>query len=220
MSSEGPIIRLSRPLRAVRTGARPPLESAAAPQPAAPDTAHVAELHRKLAHEREQRARGEAELARRQAQLAEKEKALDERMAQLARLVSSVEQEKVGLLQANEEEIVSFSLSITEKVLQYEIENGRYKIGEVVSSTLRAVRDKGAVVVRVNPRDLEMTRAALATMAEGAGPGRASAVADESIPLASCCIETDSGKVFSEIPGRLKRIEQSLLKKNGEANGV
>ena len=65
-----------------------------------------------------------------------------------------------------------------------------------------------------------MTRAALEKMQQTSGNSRFSAVGDETIPLASCCIETDSGKVFSEIPGRLKRIEQSLLKRNGETDGV
>jgi len=217
MSNDLPSIRLTRPLRAVRAGGE---GAPTAPQRAAEEHGQVAELRRQIAFREEQCARREAELARREAQLAERERAVDERLAQLARLISSVEQEKVELLQANEEEIVSFSLSITEKVLQYEIENGRYKIGEVVRSTLQAVRDKGSVVVRVNPRDLEMTRAALEKMGQTFGTTRISTVPDESIPLASCCIETDSGKIFSEIPGRLKRIEQSLLKRNGETHGV
>lgn len=214
MSSERPTIRLTRPLGAVRASGQ-----AVAPPPSA-EQVQAAELRRQLAAEKERCALRDAETARREAQLADKGRELDEKIAQLAHLICSVEQERVALLQSNEEEIVSFTLSITEKVLQYEIEDGRYKIGDVVRATLSAVRDRGSVVVRVNPRDLEMTRTALERMAQTSGVNRFSAVGDETIPLASCCIETDSGKVFSEIPGRLKRIEQSLLKRNGEANGV
>ena len=214
MSSERPTIRLTRPLGGVRAGTAP------APEAPSAERVQVAELRRQLAIEKERCAQREAESARLEARLAARGKELDEKMAQLARLVSSLEKERVDLLQSNEEEIVSFSLSITEKVLQYEIENGRYKIGDVVRATLSAVRDRGAVVVRVNPRDLEMTQAALDKMAPASGASRMSAVGDETIALASCCVETDSGKVFSDIPGRLKRIEQSLLKKNGETDGV
>jgi flagellar biosynthesis/type III secretory pathway protein FliH len=214
MSSEGPTIRLTRPLGAVRAGGQ------AAPPPPSAEQVQAAELRRQLAAEKERCALRDAETARREALLADRGRELDEKIAQLAHLIFSVEQERVALLQSNEEEIVSFTLSITEKVLQYEIEDGRYKIGDVVRATLSAVRDRGSVVVRVNPRDLEMTRTALERMAQTSGVSRFSAVGDETIPLASCCIETDSGKVFSEIPGRLKRIEQSLLKRNGEKDGV
>ncbi len=204
MSSDRPTIRLTRPLGAVRTGTA----SAPAPQRGAAEAAELQELRRRLAQQQERAARAEAELAR----LTEREQTFDGQMARLADLLSAVENERAEMLQANEEEIVSFSLSITEKVLQYEIENGRYKIGEVVAATLRAVRDKGAVVVRVNPADLELTQQALQRMGQPAEGGRISAVADASVSPASCCIETDSGRIFSDVPERLKRIEESLLK--------
>ncbi len=210
MSSERPTIRLTRPLSAVRA------DAAAAPRQAAAEREQVEDLRRQLAEEQQRADRAEAALAR----LVGRERTVDEQMAHLADLLAAVERERSELLQANEQEIVSFSLSITEKVLQYEIENGRYKIGEVVAATLRAVRDRGSVVVRVNPKDLELTQQALQQTGEAAEGGRISAVADETVPPASCCIETDSGKVFSEIPERLKRIEQSLLKRNGRAHGL
>ncbi|MCK4375919.1 MAG: hypothetical protein KAX19_11335, partial [Candidatus Brocadiae bacterium] len=169
---------------------------------------------------RQELALKEEALAQRESELAEQERTLQRKLEELAALISSVKEEKAEMLAANDEEIVSFSLSITEKVLQYEIENGRYKIDEVVKSTLRAVRDRGSLVVRVNPHDYEMTKAAVETLERTYGTTRITTVPDESIPLASCCIEMDSGKVFSEIPGRLKRIESSLLKKNGDAGGV
>ncbi len=211
MSSDRPTIRLTRPLGAVRTG-----DATAAPRQAPAQAEQFEELRRRLAEQQQRADRAEAGLAR----LASRERTLDEQLARLADLLAAVERERADLLQANEEEIVAFSLSITEKVLQYEIENGRYKIGEVVAATLRAVRDKGSVVVRVNPKDLELAQQALQQMGQAAEGGRVSAVADEAVPPASCCIETDSGKVFSEVPERLKRIEQNLLKRNGKAHGV
>jgi flagellar biosynthesis/type III secretory pathway protein FliH len=216
MSSERPTIRLTRPLGAVRAGPSP----SSAPQRPSAEQEGADDLRRRLAAEQERSAQAQAELARREQRLAEREKALDEQLTRLADLIAAAEQERTELLRENEEEIVSFSLSITEKVLQYEIENGRYKIGAIVAATLQAVRDKGSVLVRVNPRDLEQTQEALKRVSQFGESGRISAVADESIQPASCCIETDSGKVFSEVPERLKRIEQSLLKRNGKAHGL
>lgn len=212
MSSDRQAVRLSMPLRGVRR------TDAAAPAPSTPDAAaqeRVAEERRRLETAARQLAVRERALAEREAELVRAQKALEGRLEELARLIGSVHEEKAELLEANEEEIISLSLSITQKVLQYEIENGRYRIAEVVRSTLQAVRDRGALVVRVNPRDYEMTRAAVEELAQTFGSTRITAVPDESIPLASCCIETDSGKIFSEIPGRLEKVERSLLKKNG-----
>jgi flagellar biosynthesis/type III secretory pathway protein FliH len=207
MSNDRPAIRLTRALRAVRASVLP---AQALRQPYA-ETGQLEDLRRRLATEQECSSQARGELARQEARLAERLQALDEQSARLAALIASVERQRQELLESNEEEIVSFSLSITEKVLQCEIENGRYRIGEIVAAALRAVRDKGVVAVRVNPRDLEAARLALGAMSGAPEAGRFSAVADESVSPASCCIETDSGKVFSEIPERLKRIEQNLM---------
>lgn len=219
MSSDPTIVRFSKSPVDVRTaGQRAEPKAAEAKRPRGDE--RIAQLTTKLQLAEQQLARREAEVAAREAAIAGRERAVEERMHELAVLISSVRQERAEMLEENEEEIVSFSLSITEKVLQHEIENGRYKIGEVVKSALRAVRDEGSLVVRVNPRDYEMTKAALNSLGQTMGTTRINPVPDDSIPLASCCIETNSGKVFSEIPGRLKRIEQSLLKKNGDSDGV
>lgn len=219
MSSRPSRVRFSRPLRAVSSATAS--ERQARPERVASvEEMQLAERRRDLDRQVLELARGQEELARREAELAETEAQLSERLERLAALISSVHKEKLEMLEANEEEIVSFSLSITQKVLQYEIENGRYKIGEVVRSALRAVRDRGPISVRVNPRDLDMARAAVEKLAKSFGTTRINTIPDESIPLASCCIETDSGKVFSEIPGRLKAIERSLLRKNGDSDGV
>jgi flagellar biosynthesis/type III secretory pathway protein FliH len=219
MSSEPSRLRFNRPLRNLRQGVAgdgPPQGQPPAPE----EEARSAEQWQRLQVALHELARREEALARREGEVLQKERGVDDKLQELAALISSVKEEKAEMLEGNEEEIVSFSLSITEKVLQYEIENGRYKIGEVVKSTLRAVRDKGSLVVRVNPHDYELARAAVEKLAQTFGTTHVATVPDESIPLASCCIETDSGKIFSEIPGRLERIEKSLLKKNGDSDGV
>ena len=227
MSSNAPTIRLTRPLHGVLPqrpgGAAPPGGAVPAGAPASTDgpaQRQLADARRRLDRGRQDLAQREQELDRREAELAVREQAAEAHLERLAALIGSVRDEKIEMLEANEQEIVTFSLSITQKVLQYEIENGRYKIGEVVRSTLQAVRDRGSLVVRVNPQDHEMARAAVERMGQAFGSTRITAVPDESIPLASCCIETDSGKVFSDIPGRLDKLERTLLKKNGTSHGV
>ena len=215
MSSNPPTLRLTKPLLDVQR--QPAGTARPAPGPAQKE---LAQAQRRLDQQLQDLTRREQELDRREAELAERTETADARLEQLAALIGSVREEKAEMLEANEQEIVAFSLSITQKVLQYEIENGRYRIGEVVRSALQAVRDRGTLVVRVNPQDHEMARAAVERLAQTFGCTTVTAVPDESIPLASCCIETDSGKVFSDIPGRLDKLERTLLKKNGTTHGL
>ncbi len=212
--SNKPVLRFNRRLRHVQ-GADDSAD--------APPSAHELQLEsrrRELAEQRRELHKRADALAQREARVAEMEEELQDRLEELGGLLNSLHEEKAQMLESNEEEIVAFSLSITEKVLQHEIENGHYKMTEVVKSALRAVRDRGAIIVRVNPRDYEMTKSAVENLAGTYGRTRIKTVPDESIALASCCIETDSGKIFSEIPGRLEKIERSLLKSNGNSNGI
>ncbi len=221
MSSEGSRIRLNRRLAAVRAagkGRRPEREEADAEQTVA--KVRLEEAQRRVAQERKELRRKEAELDRLREELESRRRALDEKIERLGQLIDSVQKERIDTLASNEEEIVSFTLSITEKVLQYEVDNGRYKIGEVVKGALEAVREKSGLVVHVNPGDFELAGEAVERLRQVSGVNNIETVADESVPPAACCIETKSGKVFSEIPNRLKRIESSLLKKNGDGNGV
>jgi flagellar biosynthesis/type III secretory pathway protein FliH len=209
MSSD-PVLSIvfDRPLRDARL-ADADADRPGSVQPA--EHSRLAELERSLEVRSEELARREADLAGQEAALNARQKALAARKAELGALIESINAEKAELLESHEQEIIAFSLSIAEKVLQYELENGNYKIGEVVRSTLNAVRKRGQLIVRVNPADADLAREAV----EGLGRSNIQAVSDESVPRASCCIETDCGKVYSEIPGRLERIEKSLLKKSG-----
>ncbi len=153
----------------------------------------------------------ESKLQQREKELNDKEEDIERKLERLSKLISSVEEEKKEVLKASEEEIVSFILTIVDKVLQSEIENGRYKIDQIIKSTLRELKTESAMVIRVNPQDFELAKAAVANLGETYGATNMRVVPDESIALASCCIETEAGKIYSEIPGRLKRIKEALL---------
>jgi len=215
MSNDRHVLTLRRRLADVRIRPEQGGETRPSPTPG-PSDSQAAELQQREAAlaEREQ------QLAAQEAALAQERQALGAKSTRLADLIGSVSREKAAMLAENEGEIVSLTLSITEKVLQYEIENGRYKIGEIVKSALQAVRDRGEVVIRVNPDDHAFASEAVAALGPNSGKGHLSVIADDSVPLASCCIDTDSGRVFSEIPRRLKMIEESLLRKNGDSDGL
>jgi len=215
MSSDRHVLTLRRRLADVRIRGERSAEASQppAPEPPGPGAAELQQRDAALT-EREQ------QVAAREAALAQERQAVEAKSARLADLIGSVNREKAAMLAENEGEIVSLTLSITEKVLQYEIENGRYKIGEIVKSALQAVRDRGEVVIRVNPDDHALASEAMAGLGPNSGKGHLSVIADDSVPLASCCIDTDSGRVFSEIPRRLKMIEESLLRRNGDSDGL
>jgi flagellar assembly protein FliH len=200
MSNEPCILRFHRPLGAIRAVADG-------------EEQQLSEEARLLRSREEALSRKEAELTRREAANLAKGRELDLKLNQLRALIDTVRKERTGLLENNEQEIVSLSLAIAEKVLQHEIEGGRYRIDAAVRSVLDAVRNKGATVVRVNPHDYELTEAAVEKLDRVQGSARVSVVADTAIAPASCCIETDSGKALWDVQGSLERIEEGLLRK-------
>ena len=210
MSNKPWILRFHHPLGAIRAGAVSEQRRAAG---AGNEEQRTTQEARLLRSRHEALLRKEAELTRREAEILAKGRDLDLKLTQLGALIDGIRKERAALLEDNEQEIVSLSLGIAEKVLQHEIENGRYRIDAAVRSALDAVRSNGATVVRVSPQDYELTKAAVEKLDRSHGGARVSVVADPSIPPASCCIETDSGKALSEVRGSLERIERSLLKK-------
>ena len=219
MSSEQRLLSFKRILCGVTPASVPPdVAPAGGPEDrkAGPQDAQ----HEQARREEEMLRRKKAELDRKVMEMAQSQKVLDDRIATLAQLIGEVKRKKVELLEESEETIVALCLSITEKVLQHEIEEGRYKIGEIVKGAMEAVRANGKITVRVNPKDLSLAQAAVKKLCETTEHSEIVAVADESVPLAACCIETESGRIFSDVAGRFERIERSLLRKGKEPNGV
>jgi flagellar biosynthesis/type III secretory pathway protein FliH len=169
-----------------------------------------------LASKTEELARKEIHLGLRTQEVAQKQKNLEEKLDGLNRLIANIERTKVEELHNDEHAIIALSLKIAEKVLQHEIENGRYRIGEAVKSALQAVRDKGVVAISVNPRDYETVKEAVEKHPVEGLAGRVTLKSDPAVAPASCVVETDSGKISSEVFARLQMIEKSLLTKNGE----
>ncbi len=153
----------------------------------------------------------EAELSQKSRELEERERRLEENCRRVGELLESVRTARADILEDNEETIVAFTLSVARKVLQHEVENGHYKIGEIVQSALESVKTESSAVVRVNPQDEDLARRAVR---EDNGEGaRLSVVPDPEVGRAACCIETDSGKIVSDIGARLERVEDNLLKR-------
>ena len=155
-------IRFNMPLANVRLGAG---------KHKADDEKGCSEAERRRMESLERRAaeieRRESELAKRWAQLEERERQAEHLCERFRELLESVRTAKADMLQEHEETIVAFTLKIARKVLQHEVDNGHYKIGEIVRSALDTVRNESEVVVRVHPEDQELASRALA---EGARP--------------------------------------------------
>lgn len=170
---------------------------------------------RKMELDAEQRAlwEKEARIERREQEVEARAEKLENEIVRLGELFASAHREKIAALEKNEEELVALALAVTRKALQHEIENGRYKIGEIVKGTLAAVRKGASTAVKVNPEDAEAARAAIDALDFEEAGKSLRIVEDESIPPAACGVETESGCVYSDVEGRLKVIEQNLLQK-------
>jgi len=219
MSSEPRTIRFKRCLSDVIPSFR---NSAPGPQDEEPDEAQLrneAALE-EIRQREEEMTRREAELQQGREALAGSQAALDQHMEQFAALLEGLHRERTQMLEENEEAIVALSLSVTRTVLQHEIENGSYKIGEIVRGAIDTVRNEGSINVKVNPQDFELAQAALEKI-KGEGEDRQITMeADEAVAPAACLLETDSGRMLSDVAARLERVENTLMKRNGNPNGV
>jgi len=217
MSSEQLTIRFSRPVRAVSM--EPPRESARDGRSAEQESEADGLMKDYLRRKEGSLKRKEAELLRLEEELNEQKAAFAERIRRMSELMESLARARADMLEAHEEDIVSLSLSISEKVLEQEIESGTYKVREVLRSALKAMRGRGEIVVKVNPQDYELAEAAAAEVEAGSGFSSIEVVPDKTVPLASCSVESESGRLFSSVAQKLAKIEADLLKKNGALDG-
>lgn len=177
-----------------------------------PEPEEVQQLRQDLAEKELLLKQLRAECQELESRCKQEKQRVDALVEELSTLLDEVRDSKAQLIEDSEEELVGFCLHLTEKVLQHEIEHGRYKIGKVLESALRTVRDSSKVIVRVNPGDHKKAREALKLIEQRWDDGELEVTDDEEVARASCHIETESGTIISNITGRLEKIEQELMK--------
>lgn len=118
---------------------------------------------------------------------------------------------KERLYKPCEQEIVELSLAISKKVIQREAEVRKEVVLDCVRAGLKALVAAGEVLLRVNPKDLEVIHQYKSEFARYSdGVKGVSIEADENVSRGGCVIETTYGEVDVTFEGILSEIEERL----------
>jgi flagellar biosynthesis/type III secretory pathway protein FliH len=110
------------------------------------------------------------------------------------------------------EEIARLSVEIARKILMRKVEDGDYKIEEIIKEILKNAPAHQDLVVRLNPKDLEDCQ----KIQQQGGVDELSGVrlvADAGIGRAECVLESPKGIIKSLIDENLEQIAKALNKK-------
>lgn len=160
---------------------------------------------RRIALEREARERGRAR------GMAEAEEAYRAKAAKLDALAASLQEERVGLFDRIEPELVRLSVSIAEKVISQELELRPEIVVDVVRSAVKRLRDRESLRVSVNPSDVERVKEAREDLIHAVdGVRKMEIVEDRRVGAGGCVIESPSGTLDSRIRTQIDEIGRVL----------
>lgn len=204
MSSEGRTIQLDRPVVDI-------ICDPSSDNPGA-NREEQLEAYRELQKQKKELEKREKALQQERHELKEKRESAAATVEQLMEIADSARGSKEQLMEEHEQDMVDLCLQMSEKVLQHEIEHGRYKIEEILQSAIKTVRDTTSATVKLNPRDHEVAESYVEEIRESQNIESVTIVPDDRVEPGGCHIETESGTVLSEVSDRLAKIEKELLK--------
>jgi len=172
-----------------------------------------------IENEVRQSLEGERRQAREEGQEEGRQEGYGEGKAEVERLVQRTQvmleraQDKRGeILSETEQEIVDLVLLIARKVIKIISENQRDVIVSNVVQSLRKIKSKGSVIIRVNMADLQLTtghKDEFIKLVEGANSIQV--VEDSTVDSGGCIIETDFGEIDARISSQLAELESKIL---------
>jgi flagellar assembly protein FliH len=195
--------------QAVRVGARSPAPGA--PAQATEEPAAVPEVDRTALFEaarEEARAQGYAEGFASGDKEARRE--LDERRVALERVIASIEAAREAALTSVEDIALGIAWEAVCRILG-EVVATRQGIRALVEQGAAKVRSEEKIVVRLCPADLEVLGNRGDSLEGESSRGGTDFLADASIELGGCIIETAAGRIDATLETQLSRLREALL---------
>jgi len=127
-------------------------------------------------------------------------------------MLERAQNKRAEILSETEKQIVDLVLLIARKVIKVISENQRNVIKSNVIESLRKIKSKGDIVIRVNLADLKMAaehKEDFIRLIEK--PQSLQIVEDTSVDSGGCIIETDFGEIDARIASQLNEMETKLL---------
>lgn len=138
-----------------------------------------------------------------------------ERVVQLfLNLIEELKNQREEYLKSVEKEMVGLSLEIASKVIQQKIKQDEKVILKNLKHALRHLLDKGRIVIRLNPADLEMVSKHSEELKAAQGLKELILEEDSKVTRGGCLIYSELGHIDAQIETQLEMIGKALLEIN------
>lgn len=129
----------------------------------------------------------------------------------LCGLVDEINREREQFFGRVEPEIVSLAVSVAEKVIAQEIAAHPEIVLNLVRNSMKRMKERETLRVRLNPQDLEVVRAAREELISAVdGVQRLELVEDRRVDPGGCIVESRNGNLDARIRTQLSKIERVI----------
>ena len=129
-------------------------------------------------------------------------------------LIEELKNQREDYLKSVEKEMVGLSLEIASKVIQQKIEQDEKVILKNLKHALKHLLDKGRIIVRLNPADLEIVSKHSKEIKSAEGLKELILEEDSKVTRGGCLIHSELGHIDAQIETQLEMIGKALLEIN------
>jgi flagellar assembly protein FliH len=130
----------------------------------------------------------------------------------LQKIISAAIDKRNEIIQESETQVINLVLLIAKKVIKVISENQRNVVINNVVQSLRKLKSRGDVVIRVNLADVELTSEHINDFMKMVENVKSVTVLeDSSVDRGGCIIETDFGQIDARISSQLHEIEEKIV---------
>ena len=159
-----------------------------------------------------ERGRQESQREAEQFARAHVERQMQTLLPALVKAIESIRHARESWLKQWERQTVSLAAAIAARVIRRELSNTPEISLELVRETLELVTGEGRLTLHLNPQDCEtLGERAQLLVDRLAEVGSSQVIADASIELGGCRVDTEFGSIDQQLSIQLKRIEEELV---------
>ena len=135
----------------------------------------------------------------------------------LSEAVEALRRAQRQLQRDAEKEIVELALAVAGRVVGHEVKTNRDGVAAVVREALQKVENRDAVVIKINPADIDfLDRLHVPLAGFFSTPDAVTIQADESVGAGGCVIESGGGDIDARLESRLRVVEEAFRMKLGQ----
>lgn len=138
------------------------------------------------------------------------EASVREMVETMARILQSARTERSKVIESAEPELLKLATAIAERVVHAHLAVAPETVVELARNALQRLAGRESVVVRVNPRDIEILRAQRDRLLEVHDTEGLRIVADQRVDRGGVIVETEAGTIDAKISTQLREARRVL----------